>query len=539
MERYFFANFCDCARMSAGCVEKPGSGVVSFRAVEPISFTAEESSHSGSRFAGISRRPLVFLSGLVLLISAGLLVYSQTMSFVWDEGFHLLAAQLITRGKIPYIDFCFPQTPLNAYWNAAWMQVFGDGWRITHVVAALEVSGAVYLTAEFVLSRLPVRNWRLPCACVVACFVGLNSVVMMFGTVAQAYGIGMLLTVAAFRVSLRAVGRNGWWLALVAGFLAGAAADSTLLTAPVVPIVLFWMFVYNRVGNRWAKAAAFLAGVLIAFAPVFWLFGKGPRQTLFNVLQYQAIYRRVKWTGATPHDVDVLSAWLDSSQTLLMAALALAGTLYVRAKSTWDRIVRAEFYLCAWLAITLTVYIATAHPTFERYFIFVVPFASALAAVGLYSAGSRLHGLDRPLRDPLLVSVVVTLALGRGLFKDRDAVKWNEYEDIARKIDQVTPPNGKLYADEQVYFLTKRPPPSGMEFSYSHQLELPAPREALLHLISQKELDAQAKAGKFDTAESCNDDRIDEMKLPSLYAHKADIGDCSIFWGKRQPAGHK
>ncbi len=76
-------------------------------------------------------------AGVLALISAGVLVYSQTMSFVWDEGFHLVAAQLIDAGKIPYVDFCFPQTPLNAYFNAGLMRVFGQNWHVTQVAAAL------------------------------------------------------------------------------------------------------------------------------------------------------------------------------------------------------------------------------------------------------------------------------------------------------------------------------------------------------------------------------------------------------------------
>src|SRR5580698_9263833 len=61
--------------------------------------------------------PLLLLIAAGVL-GAGLMIYSQTVAFTGDEGFHLLAAQLIDSGKRPYIDFCFPQTPLNAYWNA-------------------------------------------------------------------------------------------------------------------------------------------------------------------------------------------------------------------------------------------------------------------------------------------------------------------------------------------------------------------------------------------------------------------------------------
>ncbi len=461
------------------------------------------------------------------------------MSFVWDEGFHLLTAQLIDRGKLPYIDFCFPQTPLNAYWNALWLLLFGQTWRITHVLAALAVAGAVFLIADYIFRYFPVPRWRLPLAIVVAAFVGLNGAIVEFGTVAQAYGIGVFLTVAAFRVAILAVGRGGWVLAFATGLLAGAAAACSLLTAPVLPVLLVWLLRYNRNGSRWTKFASFIIGSIIPFAPVVWLFTKGPRQVFFNILQYQAIFRRVKWNGATPHDVDVLSAWLDDAPALLLGLLAIAGVLFIARKSNWEYARRREFFLCAWLSAALILYIATAHPTFTRYFVFAVPFVSVLAAAGLCTVGSRLGSPDRPLWPALIVTVLLTLALARALFDDRDAVTWKDYQQIASKVDQVTPPHGTLYADELVYFLTKRPPPPGMEFSYAHKLDLPPAQEALYHIISEGELNKQVKDGKYDTVQSCNDDRMDEMNLPNLFPHKVDIGDCSVFWGKVKTAAAK
>ena len=56
-------------------------------------------------------------------VTTVLLVYSQTLSLTWDEGFHVLAAWLINAGKKPYVDFLFAQTPLNAYWSAFWMRM--------------------------------------------------------------------------------------------------------------------------------------------------------------------------------------------------------------------------------------------------------------------------------------------------------------------------------------------------------------------------------------------------------------------------------
>ena len=51
------------------------------------------------------RQPWPLLWMFLTLLSAGLVIYSQTMAFVWDEGFHLVAAQLISWGDIWILPF--------------------------------------------------------------------------------------------------------------------------------------------------------------------------------------------------------------------------------------------------------------------------------------------------------------------------------------------------------------------------------------------------------------------------------------------------
>ena len=123
------------------------------------------------------RGSYLWLLGALSLYAAVFLIYSVTWAFTWDEGYHLLAAQLMDAGKRPYIDFCFPQTPLNAYWNAGWMRLLGQNWRVPHAFAALFTIGAVLLTADFVFRRFPVGSWRLAAAIAAGLATGLNAMV--------------------------------------------------------------------------------------------------------------------------------------------------------------------------------------------------------------------------------------------------------------------------------------------------------------------------------------------------------------------------
>jgi hypothetical protein len=475
------------------------------------------------------RGPYLWLCGGLSLYAAVFLIYSETGAFTWDESYHLLAAQLMDAGRRPYLDFCFPQTPLNAYWNAAWMRVLGQSWRVPHALAALFTIGAVLLTADFVFLRFPVRSWRFAAAIAAGLATGLNTIVFEYGPLAQAYGICLFALAAAFRITVRAAGRRGPLLPAAAGFFAGVAAGSSLLSAAAAPVFLGWMLFYNRAGRRSTKIAAFGIGAAVPFAPVFRLFWLGPRQTWFNVVQYHAFFRKLYWPETTRHDLEILTSWIDSGQALVLGLLAVFGLLYVARRSRWPRALKAEFYLCAWLAAALSVWVGRAHPTFPRYFLLTVPFLTILAVAGLYAIVSRVLEPDHALWPVLLVTALFALGLGKSLYERRD-LNWGEYERQASKVDQVTPRNALVYADEPIYFLTKRTPPAGLELYYTHKLNLPAAEAALMHIVTDAEVKRQVQSGMFATAYSCDDDEIDDLGLKKLYQQHAEMDDCTIFW---------
>ena len=450
------------------------------------------------------------------------------MAFHWDEGFHLLAARLIDTGHRPYLDFMFAQAPLGAYWNALWMRLFGESWRLAHALAALETAASVLLMAQYVASIFPVPRWRLAGGLAALWLFGSQMLVFDFGAIAQAYGLCLLLVVAAFRLAILAPDRPPW-LAALAGFSAGAATGSSLLTAAVVPVLLAWIWVYNREGSRRLKAVAYLAGAALPIAPVARLFLAAPRQTWFDLVQYHALYRRADWPGATRHDIDVFTSWINDGQDLILILLALAGLVYFR-QSVFEARLRGELWLCAWLAAAVALENATAHPTFQQYFIWMIPFVTVFASLGFYLVASQLGGEDRWRRSLAVLATLMLLGLGRGLFDGLDNYSWRQLEKTARKVEQVTPRNAELLAPEQIYFLTRRPVPMGLEFSHLRKLDLGARRNAELRILPLAEIDRRLKAGRYATAVVCDDDdRITQVDGWKLYGEKDDIGDCTVF----------
>lgn len=464
-----------------------------------------------------------------LLVTAALVWYARTEAFAWDEGYHLIAAFLIAHGKQPYIDFLFPQTPLNAYWNALWLHLLGEDWRVPHTLAALLTAGAVTLTAVHVYRRLPLsQSWRVSAAIVTAVAVGFNAVVFEFGSL-QAYGMCLFLIVAAYIVTVSSVDRATSWRPALAGLLAGAAADSSLLTAPVAPVLLLWMLVVNRSGSRAKKFVAFIAGVVIAFAPLIRLLIKAPHPVIFGFLQYQLLFRKVEWDDALIHNLGEVLALGDSSQAVLLLLLAGLGLFLIR-KNAWSQALKSELRLSAWLALALTVHLLTARPTFTRYFLFTVPFLAIIAAAGLYEVTERLSQRARPWLAALMIGGILTYGLAASLFGQRDDFMWRDAEDAAAKVREVTPATASLLADEHIYFLLHRAPPSGMELEDSHKLPFSEGEARVLHVVPRPKLDQMVKTGAFATVEMCDQDEIERLDLSSLYSKNTTAGSCQIFW---------
>jgi hypothetical protein len=483
-------------------------------------------------FRNISSRryALVWTYATWALLAAALMVYAETLAFTGDEGFHMLAAQLIKAGKRPYLDFCFPQTPLNAYWNAFWMRVFGESWRTAHAVASLLTSGAVILAAQFILSRFPERAWAATAAMATAAIVGLNSVVVEFGPLGQAYGMCLFTIVAAFRLTVSAVERRSGARALAAGVLAGVAAGASLLAAPVAPVLLIWL-VWNSGGGRWVKAVAFLTGCAAPFLPVLALFARAPWVVWFNIAEYHLYYRAIYWPDPLPHDLETLTGWTADPQAVVLGLLAIGGVVFIWRRSNWDRARRSEFYLCGWLVLGIAAELAFGHPTFARYFCLTVPFLAILAAAGLYAIGSRVFAPERTFW-PAAIAIFIMAATGVRAVYDhaQEVYSWPQYEDVARKIEQVAPTNRNLFTVPMLYFLTKRRPPAGMEFEYSHKLNLPAAQMAALHAMPEAELKRLVAAGTFYAAATCDAGTVETYGIEDVYRNKTEVHECPVFW---------
>ncbi len=479
-------------------------------------------------------RDRTYLLVLVLILGAGLLLYSQTFAFAWDEGFHLLAAQLILRGMRPYLDFFHAQTPLYAYWNAFWMRIFGDTWRTAHVVSAVCTTLSLWLIGSYVFDRFDGgiwrKNWRVPMTLGAVLLTGLNSQIVQFGTIGQAYGLCLLAIVGAFRFAVANVKRDDARFAMGAGFCAGAAAASSLLTAPMGPVLLLWML--QTPGARLKRTLAFLVGALIPFLPLLRLFAKSPRVVFFGAVKFHLFYRTVDWSESGKQNIDVATDWLESPHAMIMGLLVLLGLIFM-TRTRIPTALRDELHLCLWLSAAEGAYLLYVRPTFDRYYLFIVPFVAIISTIGFYYAGTHIGRPEKPRWAMALMLVIMSLGLAKTINGGKGDYRWKDWEKLAAKVNEVTRPGGLIYADEAVYFITRRQPPSGMEYADTHKLHLSKNLEAELHIFSKDDLTARVKAGLYDTVATCeDDDKMNDQNLPSIYKQKVTMGDCAVFWDK-------
>jgi hypothetical protein len=255
---------------------------------------------------------------------------------------------------------------------------------------------------------------------------------------------------------------------------------------------------------------------------------------LFNLIQYQTLYRRAKWDGASEHDFEVFFSVSGTPAAVLLVLLAVAGLWFVarnpKAKDTWDRILRSELYVSTILGLAVCAEVATAHPTFERYFLFATPFFALPAAVGLFVAGSKLYRADRPWPIVAAAAALAVFGLAGQLYGERDAMTWRSLELVAAKVNQVTAPGAPVFLDEPTFYLSRRPLPDGMEFSHAYKLELPEAQNQLFHIIPQAKIDEMIAHKTFATVETCDDDEVDRLKLNSLYSERETVSTCNVYW---------
>jgi hypothetical protein len=477
------------------------------------------------------------LQGSLAVLATLLVAISQSGISYGDEGFHLLAAQVISAGKAPYRDFFYQHPPLYPYVLAGWMGIVGQSWRSAHLLSSLLIAATALLMANYLYRGLRLEGWALGTAILGAVLVTLTPTVLIHGTGAQPYAAGLFCSVASFALAIRADdGRS--LAAFGCGCCASSAVACSLLTALCVPTLGLWLA--WRAADRWRTAAWFFAGALVPLLPFMWLCAQAPRQVWFDLIEFHLFHRQLPdiWTtrSALAWDLQVLTSPFGSAQGMLLALLAVIGALF---RVRWIKLGErrsAELHLCLLLALAMAAPALIAHPTFEQYFVFMIPFVVVLAVVGACAIGTRALGLTRGTPVALFLGVVFAFGSAklvcRALFLTQPSEHyWPRVENVAKRLRHVAAASGdgSVFAEDVLWFAAGLTPPAGLESWVGSSLSLPEDVASQLRVVSKAQIAAWLEAGRFSTVVMGTDDpRVSAVSC--LYAKSERVHGYYLFW---------
>ena len=437
-----------------------------------------------------SKRARLLFWIVLVLISGTLIVDSQIFAYVGDESFHLLAAKLVSAGRIPYDDFFYQHPPLFIYIIGGLFRVTGASWRVAHAFSALSLISAIVLAAFYARDLFLEEALRWRNAAIVAVLIGFNCYALVFGVTGFPHGFCILCLMAALYLS-RAKTNAGL---VFAGVFSGCAVESSFLAVPALLVFVIWFALKDK-----RRAFLFAAGAAIAFIPLLILLIVAPDQTFADVFRYHLFDRpKLGWR----YDVREVVAWFGSLQGGVLTAFAI-----VAVSLRKDDDVR----LCGWISLAMIVTVSFARTTSAGYFLPATPFIAILAATGLIELTQQTHKFARRIVVPVVALYLLGL-IGLRYVKRSETFYFDHHlvENIVQRMDRCSS-TARMNAPEPIYFAGQTLPPRGFENRFD-------PHSKVTQDLNASPLDAIL----IDSS----DPRIAQFNLNSRYArHEAVPAD--------------
>ncbi|MGO9570243.1 MAG: ArnT family glycosyltransferase [Desulfomonilaceae bacterium] len=303
-----------------------------------------------------------------------------------DEGYYLLAARLVSEGKLPYRDFFFPQMPLIPYVYALWMKMTGISWHFARWLSAVF---AVSLGLAIFLQTIRLTG-RRKAGLIALLLFSFNTLALLWLTVIKTYALSSMLLFLAFAVIPDNEERNS--SSRLSYFMAGTLVGLSFLSRSIfvlaaLPFVSNILRLQCPPKNRLARLCLFVCGLLLVGFTIMPFMAASPEGFAFGNFGYHSSLIDFNLTTMIQQKIDLLrNQFLSNSeasganiQFLILMLLNLVGIqrgLYKNAKVALS----FDIVLCMFVA---TLLIPGAH---IQYFVTLVPFLafnSACAVDGL------------------------------------------------------------------------------------------------------------------------------------------------------------
>lgn len=295
-----------------------------------------------------------------------------------DEGFYLLAAQLVYSGQTVYHDFFYPQMPFLPYFYAAWFSITSWSWESARLGVTLAAVATGLITAGFCRQRLG-STWGLIAAIVFA----FNNFIFPWYTTAQSYSISILLLWGGIALLLSGTKSPTYSRCLLAGLLFGAAIGTRLMLAGVGPVLCLYLYLAQKNNSGLKKAALFCVGSIIALSPIILLIIPDWHRFYFNNFGYHQLRSNLSFWDVFPKLIGNLlglrsSIKYDAWQFPLLLYLSVIGMLIPK--------IRQDIKLLTLASCTIVLFLINLLPTppYMQYFCVLIPFLIILALSTLH-----------------------------------------------------------------------------------------------------------------------------------------------------------
>jgi len=243
---------------------------------------AQGQSRGDSENGRMTRTAKLLLIPVTLILGVIFVAVCRLRLVDSDEGFYLLAAKSVFRGKLLYRDIFYTQMPLLPYVYGLWMKVGPATWSSGRLLAAL-LTTCLGVLLYCHVARL-CRSWLA--GCLAALLFASSCYVLAWYPLAKT---ARCRSAAVWRVH-GPVEFSSRKALVLAGLLLGLAVDTRLYLIAVLPI--FPLYIYSRrraFPHLAASTGWFLGGLALALAPNLYWALRDPADFYFCNLGFHAI----------------------------------------------------------------------------------------------------------------------------------------------------------------------------------------------------------------------------------------------------------
>ena len=446
-------------------------------------------------------------------ISTILVLLASSVWFYWlglnrlvarDEGFYAYAIKLVAEGKLPYLDFFYPQMPLLPYLYAPFLLMIGESWDGLRVVTALFNTVTAGLLFSLILKRTNLFFGVLA----VLLFATSNFIFPWFTTV-QSYSLSSCLLFLSFFILSDGFQRlsNGQRL-LFAGLALGLAVNVRLYLVVLLPLYILALYLESRRLNR--IQLLFFLGFLLPFIPQIYLLLIDSSAYLYNNFLYHQTRSGISFFEGLEHKEKILSILVGLESTQKYDGIGFSLLFYIWCASSWLCFRRVSGVPLAWfIAGTLFLVSFLPTPNYVQYFCMLIPFYIVVASVALHHLFVKSSSFTAYLFSSLFLASLVFFYLrdlpgdlhrytvsGEGVIgigNKKVAESWNirRIQEISEEINLITSPDEIVHVTWPGYLLESHAASaSGLENHFSMRAGdlLDKEKRERYHLLSHQDL---------------------------------------------------